>query len=159
MSAGHGIALRAASETDQEFLHRVYAESRAEELAATDWTAAKKGEFCRDQFEAQDKYYRENYPTCQYLIVEREGIPIGRLYRDRWDEEIRIVDLALLTSERGRGIGGALMQAVIDEARQHNIKVSIHVEATNPAQRLYKRLGFKRVEAGEVYDFLIWKWG
>jgi len=157
VSVKRRVTLRPVSEADLEFLRRVYAESRAAELAATEWTAVEKEAFCRGQFEAQDKHYRENYPTCQYLIVERDGLPIGRLYRDRWDQEIRVVDVALLDSERGQGVGGALMQAIIDEARGHSIKVSIHVEANNPAQRLYKRLGFERVEVGEMYDFLVWK--
>ena len=35
--------------------------------------------------------------------------------------------------------------------------VRIHLESTNPARRLYDRLGFRLAEEGEVYDLLAWK--
>ena len=83
-------------------------------------------------------------------MVERDGRPIGRLYRDLRKDEIRVVDIALLTGERGRGVGGRLMRDVLAEARERGLAVRIHVERTNPARRLYDRLGFRIVEEGET---------
>ena len=150
------ITLRPASPADRAFLLQVYAESRAAELAATDWTLEQMESFCRTQFDAQDTYYRQHYPDCEFLVVERNGEPIGRLYRDRRRDEIRVVDIALLARERGRGVGGKLMQNVLDEAAASGLKVRIHVEKTNPARHLYDRLGFQVEEEGEVYDLLAW---
>ena len=154
MSCGKAISLRAAHDEDRAFLERVYAESRADELAATNWTATEKEIFCQDQFAAQDRHYRLHYPHCAYQIVMRDGRPIGRLYVDRRPTEIRIVDLALLTAERGQGCGGHLLAEILAEGRRLELPVSIHVERTNPARRLYDRLGFCLVEEGEVYDLL-----
>jgi len=112
--------------------------------------------FCLSQFEAQEAHYREHFPSCEYLVVERESTPIGRLYRDRRGDEIRVVDIALLEAERGCGVGGRLMQDVLDEAAALGLMVRIHVEKTNPARRLYDRLGFRIEEEGEVYDLLVW---
>jgi ribosomal protein S18 acetylase RimI-like enzyme len=61
-------------------------------------------------------------------------------------EDIRIVDISLLPEFRGQGVGTALLGAVTQEAAKEHRSVSIHVEKFNPAQRLYRRLGF--VEAG-----------
>lgn len=155
MTGPHAVTLRPAVAADWPFLERVYAESRADELRAAPWTPERKAEFLRSQFAAQDAFYRENYPACAFLVVEREGRPIGRLYRDDRDDEIRLVDIALLAAERGRGVGGRLMRAVLDEAAARGVPVRIHVERTNPARRLYERLGFEVEAPGEVYDLLI----
>ena len=157
MSTADPVTLRPATPADRGFLLRVYAESRAGELAATDWTDEEKTAFCRSQFEAQDAHYRRHYPECEFLVVENNGTPIGRLYRDRRDDEIRVVDIALLTAARGQGIGGRLMQNILDEAAQAGLMVRIHVERSNPARRLYDRLGFRLEEQGEVYNLLSWR--
>ncbi len=156
MSAGNEIKLRPAQTADRTFLIEVYADSRAEELRVTGWSDQEKAAFCSSQFEAQDKHYRQHYPNCEYLVVEQGGIPVGRIYIDRRVDEIRIVDLALLTEFRSQGIGGHLMQGILDEAQTKNQVVGIHVEHDNPARRLYDRLGFKMSERGEVYDRWTW---
>ena len=150
------ISLRPAGPDDQEFLLRVYGETRADELAAAGWSGAEQEAFCRDQFAAQDRHYREHFPGCEFLVIERDGRPVGRLYRDRRADEIRVVDIALLAGERGKGLGGRIMGDILDEARGLGLEVRIHVERTNPARRLYDRLGFTLVEEGEVYDLLVW---
>ena len=157
MSTTGPVTLRPATPADRDFLLRVYTESRAEELAAADWTDEEKQAFCLSQFDAQDSHYRRHYPECEFLVIEKNGAPIGRLYRDRRDDEIRVVDIALLGAERGQGIGGRLMQNILAEAAEAGIMVRIHVERANPARRLYDRLGFRLVEKGEVYDLLSWK--
>lgn len=152
--SGDFASLRPATDEDRPFLERVYAESRADELGATDWTDAEITVFCQDQFRAQDQHYRLHYPQCEYLVIESAGRPVGRLYVDRRPAEIRIVDIALLVSERGKGLGGSLMESILAEGQQAGLPVRIHVERTNPARRLYDRLGFCLVEEGEVYDLL-----
>ena len=154
MSGGLDITLRPATPEDQPFLLEVYAQSRADELAATGWSEQEMGTFCLSQFEAQDTHYRTHYPTCEFLVIERLGKPVGRLYRDRRPDEIRVVDIALLEAERGHGIGGRLMKDILTEAARDGLPVRIHVEKSNPARRLYDRLGFQVEETGEIYDLL-----
>ena len=151
------VTLRPAVAADRPFLLQVYADTRADELAATDLTDQEKDDFCRQQFEAQDLHYRAHFPDCEFLVIERDGAPIGRLYRDRRADEIRVVDIALLGAERGRGVGGRLMREILAEAAREGVGVRIHVERSNPARRLYDRLGFRVEEEGEVYDLLYWE--
>ena len=103
------------------------------------------------QFRAQDTYYRGQFKRASFLVVELEGEPIGRLYTDRREDEIRILDIALLPEYRGRGLGSALMQEILAEAAEASKAVRIHVERFNPALRLYERLGFRHCQDQGVY--------
>jgi ribosomal protein S18 acetylase RimI-like enzyme len=87
-------------------------------------------------------------------VVLVEGEPAGRLYVDRRDDEIRIVDIALLPEHRGHGIGTSLLGELLSEADAARKRVTIHVERLNPARRLYERLGFSVAEDKGIYLFL-----
>ena len=153
------VQLRLANDEDVEFLRILYASTREEELAVTEWSEAQKREFCRMQFEAQSAHYREHYPTAEYSIIECDGNAAGRLYVHRGEREIRIMDLALLPEWRGRKIGTALLRELQSEAERRNVPLSIHVERFNPALRLYERLGFRALEERGVYFLLSWESG
>lgn len=144
-------SLRPATDADRPFLFAVYASTREAEMARVPWSHEQKAEFLKMQFEAQDAHYREHYADASFDVVEADGEPVGRLYVDRWDEEIRIVDIALLPSARGGGLGTRLLEDLFEESRQSGKPVSIHVEKENPARRLYDRLGFREVEDRGVY--------
>ena len=150
------VTLRPITGDDLALLAQIYASTRAEELAQTDWTDEQKAAFLRQQFEAQHQYYQDNYPGAQFQMVEEAGTPIGRLYVDRWEDQIRIMDVALLPAYRGRGLGTQLLEQILAEGRQLKLPVTIHVERFNPALRLYERLGFRVEEDKGVYLFLKW---
>jgi ribosomal protein S18 acetylase RimI-like enzyme len=148
------INLRPIAPGDDGFLCRVYGSTREIELAQVEWDRAQKDAFIRMQFDAQRDYYEENYPGASFDVILVDGEPAGRLYVDRWPEEIRIVDIALLPEHRSRGIGTALLRELLAEAAVAGKPVSIHVERFNPALRLYARLGFSVVEDRGVYLLL-----
>ena len=150
------ISLRPITQQDEEFLARVYASSRAEELAITDWSEEQKADFCRRQFDAQSAYYTANYPGASFQIIERDGWPVGRLYVARWEKEIRIVDITLLPEARGSGIGTELLRDLQDETRSAGKSLTIHVERFNRALAWYRRLGFRELEDKGVYLLMSW---
>jgi GNAT superfamily N-acetyltransferase len=148
---GRSIALRPVRAGDEEFLYGVYASTRQEELAQIGWSEPQKETFLRQQFESQSRYYRENYRGATFDVILSGGRPAGRLYVARWQEELRIVDIALLPGYRGKGIGTYLLNALISESEETGKPLSIHVERFNPALRLYERLGFRTVADKGVY--------
>jgi GNAT superfamily N-acetyltransferase len=150
------LSLRPITPEDDSFLAAVYASTRAEELAVTGWGVEQKAAFCRHQFDAQTAHYAANYPGASFQIIERAGVPAGRLYLARWEKEIRIVDITLLPEHRGAGIGTKLLKELQEEASGVGKKLSIHVERHNPALQLYQRLGFQEVEDKGVYLLLEW---
>jgi len=150
------VTLRLIRPGDEGFLCQVYASTRAEELTLVDWDPAQKEAFCRMQFEAQHQYYQENYQGAAFQVIVRDGVSVGRLYVARWEDEIRIVDIALLPEHRSAGIGTLLLTDLLEEARQAGKRVSIHVEKFNRAQELYRRLGFVPVKDAGVYMLMEW---
>ena len=72
------------------------------------------------------------------------------------EDEIRIIDIALLSQQRNKGVGSGLLRDILTEAGEKNIPVRIHVEKFNPALNLYQRLGFKEVEDSGVYLLMEW---
>lgn len=151
------VSLRSATTEDRDFLAAVYASTRIEELARTDWDEAQKADFCQMQFTAQDSHYRQHYPTAEYLVIQHADSAVGRLYLDRWPAEIRIMDVAILPSHRGRGIASHLLVILQNEAAASDRSLSIHVERFNPALHLYQRIGFQLCEDKGVYLLLEWR--
>lgn len=151
------IALRRIAPEDAPFLLCVYASTRAEELAPVPWTDEQKAAFLRQQFEAQHRYYLENYTDATFDVVLVDGRPAGRLYVARWPQELRVIDVALLPEFRGRGTGAVLMRSLLAEAGSRGLPVRIHVERQNPALAFYERLGFRLLEDRGVYLFLEWR--
>ena len=137
----------------------MYASTREAELAITGWTDEVKGAFLRSQFEAQDRYYRAEFPGARFDVVLVQGEPAGRLTVARQPDRMHIIDIALLPAFQNQGIGSAILRELLAEAGANGCCVSIHVEQVNPAQRLYRRLGFEPVEARGLYLFMEWRPG
>jgi len=155
-AAAAGLRFRPITDADLPFLARLYASTRIEELAVTDWADEQKTVFLQSQFDAQHAHYQKHYVGSDFFVIEQAGTVIGRLYLARWASAHRIVDIALLPEHRGRGVGTALLKDLLDEAAAAGKAVTIHVEKFNPAMSLYRRLGF--VAAGEegAYDLMRW---
>jgi ribosomal protein S18 acetylase RimI-like enzyme len=137
-----GLVLRPETDADIPFLRRLYASTRWDELAITNWSDAEKLAFADSQFGLQRQHYRAYFPTTAWGVLEDNGVPIGRLYLERRDTTLHILDIALLPEWRGRGIGTALMEWICAQAGAAGKSVTIAVEKFNPAQKLYRRLGF-----------------
>ena len=149
------VALRSVDcAADAELLLAVYASTREEELAVVPWTPAEKDAFLRMQFEAQDRWWREQRPDATFDVILIDGEPAGRLYVDRRPAEIRIVDIALLPDHRAMGVGTLLIRRILEEGCASRRPVTIHVERGNRARALYERLGFTQIGTTGVYDLL-----
>jgi ribosomal protein S18 acetylase RimI-like enzyme len=145
------ITLKNIQPADEEFLFAVYASTRVDEMALVNWSQEEKDTFLWMQFKTQGQYYKEIYPDAQYQMIQLENKPVGRLYVQRRKNEIRIIDIALLPEFRKRGIGSTLLGGILEEGKNQNLPVTIHVERFNPALHLYERLGFRQMEDKGVY--------
>ena len=62
---------------------------------------------------------------------------------DQFRDEIRIIDIALLTLYRNAGIGSGLIEDLLAEAAATGRPVRLQVVRSNPALELYERMGFR----------------
>jgi ribosomal protein S18 acetylase RimI-like enzyme len=147
-AAAFGISYRPMTDGDLPFVAALYAGTRAEEVAATGWPVPMQAAFLEQQHRAQHAHYRSSWPDGEWLLIERAGEPIGRLYLAGQDDMLLLVDISLLPGERGAGLGGAILADLLAGERR---PVQLHVERTNRARRLYERLGFEVVEEQAIY--------
>jgi ribosomal protein S18 acetylase RimI-like enzyme len=155
-AAAPRLELRPATSEDRELLFRIYASTRADELAVVGWPQEVVEAFLRQQFEAQDTDYRARYVGAAFDVIVLDGQPVGRLYQYHTPSDTNIMDIAVLPQFRGRGIGSLLVGDVLAAAAARGASVSIHVERNNPALAWYQRLGFTVVEDLGIYLFLRW---
>jgi GNAT superfamily N-acetyltransferase len=65
------------------------------------------------------------------------------------DEQTPELAIAVVPSQRGKGVGEQLLLALIDRAREAGYtSLSLSVEPGNPARNLYERHGFEIVDEG-----------
>ena len=115
--------------------------------------------FLNQQFDLQRHHYQTHYDDAQFSVIEVDGTPVGRLYLWRGSRDHRIVDISLLPEWSGKGIGGAILDSVRNEAAAARRSVSIHVEQFNPARRLYDRKGFREISEDGPYWLMKWSPG
>ena len=151
------ITFRPCVDVDVPFLRYVYGTTREEEMRLVPWTDQQKAAFLDMQFNAQKTHYERFYPDCEFLVIELDGAPIGRLYIDRGEHDIGIIDIALVPEYRGQGIGRMLLEEILAEGQGTGKNVTIYVEHFNPARRLYDRLGFRHVDTNGVYHLMEWR--
>ena len=110
-------------------------------------------------FKAMRQGYGAQYPKGEFMVILRADCPIGRMVIDRNSEEIRLVDIALLQGERGRGVGTSLIRHLQREASSVGRPLRLQVLKRNSAMRWYQRLGFETVKEDDVYLSLEWHRG
>ena len=62
------------------------------------------------------------------------------------DDDVPELAIAVLPEQIGQGVGGRLLTQLLEDARAVHPAVVLSVRETNPARRLYERLGFVVVE-------------
>jgi N-acetylglutamate synthase-like GNAT family acetyltransferase len=136
---------------DEPFLFALYSETRADELKIAPWDDERKDAFLRRQFQLQHRHYTSNYKNAFFQIIKLGEKPIGRLYVAELDDEIRIIDLTILTEFRGKNVGTNLIEEILRDADKKNKNVQIYLETNNQSTHLFARLGFAAVADDGVY--------
>jgi len=136
------VQLRPSLPDDRDFLFRLYASTRIEEVRGFGWNAAQQEAFFRMQFNAQQQWYQSAYSTAENQIIEKDHEPIGRMIVQREAGTWRLLDISLLPEHRGQGIGGALIGQVYEQAKRLGApRVYWQTHQTNQtAQRLYDKV-------------------
>ncbi len=148
------ISLRDVTREDEALLREIYACTRAHELAMVTWSDEQREAFLRFQFDAQDSYYRAQFPDASYQLILDDAEPVGRLYIFRDAAEIRILDITVLPQYRHSGIGTSLIRDLLADSDRSGKAVTIWVEQFNPSRTLFQRLGFAKIQDDGYSDLL-----
>lgn len=98
-------------------------------------------------------------PSTGYVLAGRDGAWPGEgedavafaLTRHAGDET-ELLLVAVTPGERGRGIGRLVLEQVIAAAREHgSAKLFLEMRHNNPAENLYRSLGFEPVGRRPAY--------
>ena len=108
------------------------------------------------QVAAQERHYRTHHPASEHSVVLVDGTPVGRLWVAREESAIHLLDITLLPEHRGHGLGTTLIRGLLDEASATGLPVRLHVAVVNPAEALYRRLGFIPTGGDGVHREMVW---
>jgi ribosomal-protein-alanine N-acetyltransferase len=91
--------------------------------------------------------------TRHYLVALDGDEVVGYGGLCDYPDEAFVQTIAVSPATQGRGVGGLLLQALLDEAaRRRQRTVSLEVRADNePAKRLYARFGFRQTAVRRGY--------
>lgn len=149
------ILLRAETGADCEFLRGLFDQVRAQELAGLEPGMLRT--LLDMQFMAQQQSYRQHYPGARFEIVEVDAVPAGRQVVAQSGGALLLVDIALLAQWRGKGIGATLMRKLQREAADAVLPLRLNVALNNPAEALYRRLGFKETGVSGMHRAMEWE--
>jgi GNAT superfamily N-acetyltransferase len=153
---GDKITLRCVQPEDRDFARWLYATTRRAEMAMLPWAPELKETFLAQQFQAQWDDYWRRFAGGTHHIVEVDGRMAGRLFVDRREDEILIVDITLAPEFRGGGLGTRLVETIQREAATTGKSVIGHVECNNRACSFWRKMGFAFTRSDGVYFEILW---
>lgn len=82
-------------------------------------------------------------------VVVQAGSPVGRVIESRVGADWWLVDIAFVDEARGHGLGTAVLEGILADARRAGAAVRLHVRLGHPAAAWYARHGFVEVGRDE----------
>jgi ribosomal protein S18 acetylase RimI-like enzyme len=89
------------------------------------------------------------------FVAELDGVGIGAIWARQFEpdaepgyycrERTPEMTIGVKQQMRGRGVGQMLLRAMLAEATLRDLCLCLNVRQTNPALRLYERIGFRAV--------------
>lgn len=154
---------RRAETSDEAFLFELFVTSRERELLPL--PPEFRDRFTRHQYEIFSAGLRDNYPGADHFVLEaplpiaddRGVASVGRLVFIEDECRLLLIDLAILPAYRNRGMGGAVLEMVIDRCRESKKAIIASVTPYNPARRLYARHGFVERHTETGYIGIEWR--
>jgi RimJ/RimL family protein N-acetyltransferase len=151
------FTLRPERAEDADFLYVLFRSHMLPSVAAMPVDDAMKESLLRMQFGSQAKTYRAQYPDARFDVLERDGVPFGRLIVHENAGVATFVDFALLPENRGAGAGTAVIRRVLDWVAERCAVVRLSIVWHNEASlRMTRRLGF--VQVGETPPHVEMEW-
>lgn len=126
------ITTRPSSQADADFVNNLTRAVMRGYVEAT-WHSERE----------REAYYQRNaFDWKSTKIIQDGAVDIGRISVKEFPDHILFDEIHLLPDYQGRGIGTLLLQDVLTQAKGRQLPVRLILLRSNPAKRLYERLGF-----------------
>jgi ribosomal protein S18 acetylase RimI-like enzyme len=102
----------------------------------------------------QERRFREGFDLATIRIVQIDDRDAGYLKVEYRDDHVFLAGIYLAKEHRCRGIGSQLIVDLLQSCRDLGKPLRLRVLRPNPAQRLYRRLGFRTVEQTETHIYM-----
>jgi GNAT superfamily N-acetyltransferase len=126
------IALRPARSGDFEFCARLYFSGMEETIRRL-----------KLDIVAQTRNLRERWNVDEVQIITSDDADVGWMQSSIKEGAQYLEQIFIDTPFQGRGVGTGIINGLIGEAKLDQRPVTLGVVKTNPALRLYERLGFR----------------
>jgi ribosomal protein S18 acetylase RimI-like enzyme len=136
---------------DEPFLRRVIMQTVTEQLMAWSWPQPMREHLLEIQYTTRRRAARVDFPGGESRIISADGQDVGWLVVADLEDEVRLVEIMVLSEHRGKGIGTASIDEVLAAAARAGKPARLNVAVLNSrAIALYQRLGFARIGGDEV---------
>ena len=152
----NSFSTRPVTPDDDQFLLQVYKSSRGDDLRGLGWDEDRISEFLQMQYEAQQRFFENDYQNAKDEIVLVDAKPAGRLIVEHREHEIRCIDLGLLPAYRNRGLGTMIVRNLQQEAAASRRALRLQVIRFSRAVNLFERLGFVRTSETGTHFQMEW---
>jgi GNAT superfamily N-acetyltransferase len=126
------FALRPACADDFAFCARLYFSAMEKIIRELKLDAAK-----------QEANLRHLWDVAQVRIVTADGVDAGWMQSETREDGLYLEQIFVDAPFRRRGIGTSVINGLIAQANRTNKPVTLAVVRSNPALKLYERLGFR----------------
>ena len=152
------LTWRRGAAADEALLFALFAASKSPEFTPLGLSAQQLHPLLEMQFRARQQAYAQTYPAAVDMILCLEnGVSVGRHLVERQTNCYRCIDLAILPEYQNRGIGTWAIRQIQQVSALESVPFRLSVTRTNPALRLYERLGFVRVSGDELSYEMEWR--
>ena len=144
------IQLRPVTPEDDPVLFEIFCSAHEHKFAPLELPEDQLEQLLKIQFEGQRRDFLQRYPGGRFDLVVKSGEVIGQWFVCQQPDGFLVIDITFLPCHR-TGIATRLVRGFLREARDAGKPVRAHVEATNPARRLWLRMGFQKVGDDGAY--------
>jgi ribosomal protein S18 acetylase RimI-like enzyme len=136
----------------------LYESTHERELAVMNLDPGQRQAFIQMQLAAQRLHYERGFPGAQHHVVLVDSAPAGTLWLWATAMEIYVLDIAVLPTHRGAGLGTRLMSDLMADAASSGKAVRLTVARNNRrAITFYERLGFSVESEDELNLSMGWR--
>ena len=118
----------------------------------------QKTHIIRMQHQLQSADYRARYPDSAHDVIEVDGQPAGRIWVERNEEHINVLDIGLLPWTRDKGTGSIVIDRVKAEAIAAGKPIVSVVQRVNAGSLRWQiRMGFRVTREDEFHLHMEWR--